>query len=602
MKRKKIMKIFDFLKKLSGKLFTTKVGFIVLGTSSIIWFLIRVIPKPQRAAYPCMQAAAPIMSGMVIYLLSLFGSVAAYRFTIKSYYRANYFIAFVFLVAAFIFSFFLFIQEDKTVFANVNTTSANVPVGVGQGLFPGKVVWIFDPSVAKFDGKNGNWWDDSNTMQVSTDRMMKESLLSLTSINNEAGAWDALFKHFNLTKKNQSNGYAAGQKIAIKINQNNTSTTGQSNTKNINATPQLVLSLLRSLIFQAGVPQNRITVFDASRFITDNLFNKCKSEFPEVIFVDNMGGNGRIKATYIDNSIPFSVDNGALARGIASCAVEADYLINMALLKGHGGQGVTLCGKNYYGATSIFSSPSKNSHNNFSPEASGKDRYMTFVDYLGHKDLGGKTMLFMIDGIYASKTVSGTPTLKWKMKPFNNRWPSSLFVSQDAVAIDAVGLDFLRAEWPDMVDIKYAEKYLIEAALADNPPSKTVYDPEQDKVSLKSLGVMESWNNTDQKQYSRNLGKNIGIDLKFIDLSALTTFQTINEESVKVFPNPARNWVSVLNCNPQAEINIFDLNGKIIVQSNLSNNRFYVGGIAKGSYFIQIKDNKLTFAEKIYIN
>ena len=99
-------------------------------------------------------------------------------------------------------------------------------------------------------------------------------------------------------------------------------------------------------------------------------------------------------------------------------------------------------------------------------------------------------------------------------------WPSSLFASQDGVAIDAVGIDFLRSEWPDMPDLQYAEKYLIEAALADNPPSKTFYDPEKDGVKCKSLGVMETWNSYEQKQYSRNLGANAGIDLNFVDLAA----------------------------------------------------------------------------------
>ncbi len=109
--------------------------------------------------------------------------------------------------------------------------------------------------------------------------------------------------------------------------------------------PQLVLSLLASLINEAGVPQQNITVFDASRFITDNIFNKCHNLFPEVIFVDNVGGDGRVKSEYVDNAIPYSVDNGKLATGLARCAVEADYLINMALLKGHVGQGVTLCAR-----------------------------------------------------------------------------------------------------------------------------------------------------------------------------------------------------------------------------------------------------------------
>ena len=44
-----------------------------LGLFSTIWFLVRVIPKPSRANYPCMQTAAPLMSAFVMYLLSFTG-------------------------------------------------------------------------------------------------------------------------------------------------------------------------------------------------------------------------------------------------------------------------------------------------------------------------------------------------------------------------------------------------------------------------------------------------------------------------------------------------------------------------------------------------
>ena len=99
------------------------------------------------------------------------------------------------------------------------------------------------------------------------------------------------------------------------------------------------------------------------------------------------------------------------------------------------------------------------------------------------------------------------------MQPFNGRWGCSLFASQDAVAIDAVGMDFLSSEWPDLRDLKYADKYLLEAALANDPPSKTFYDPERNGTRLTSLGVLEHWNNPIDKKYSRNLGKNEGIEL-----------------------------------------------------------------------------------------
>ncbi len=182
-------------------------------------------------------------------------------------------------------------------------------------------------------------------------------------------------------------------------------------------------------------------------------------------------------------------------------------------MKGHGGQGVTLCAKNWYGVTDIDANFRKNAHNNFNQDRGEKPRYMTFTDYMAHKDLGQKTLLFFIDALYGSEKVNGAPSGKWKMPPFNNEWPCSLFASQDQVAIDAVGIYFLTTEFPRMADVNYCDMYLVEAALAHQPPSGTFYDPEQDGEGVGSLGVLEHWNNPIDKQYSRNLGKPEGIEL-----------------------------------------------------------------------------------------
>ena len=45
-------------------------------------------------------------------------------------------------------------------------------------------------------------------------------------------------------------------------------------------TPQVVLSLLRQLVYKAGVPQEDITYGDTSRYIPNKIFNKCHAEFP----------------------------------------------------------------------------------------------------------------------------------------------------------------------------------------------------------------------------------------------------------------------------------------------------------------------------------
>ena len=85
-------------------------------------------------------------------------------------------------------------------------------------------------------------------------------------------------------------------------------------------------------------------------------------------FIDNIGGDGRQKCEYYPEQIVYSVDNGKMARGLAKCIVDADYLINSALLKTHSGPGVTLTTKNWYGATDINLLWRQNAHNNVSQD------------------------------------------------------------------------------------------------------------------------------------------------------------------------------------------------------------------------------------------
>lgn len=387
------------------------------------------------------------------------------------------------------------------------------PVGEARGIHPGRVAWTHAPGAAKWVKGEGRWFEPRWNDQTKTDWLVDNAVTTLTGQKTPAKAWTALFKDFNRRQGRGAKGYERGQKIAIKINLNNTSS--YEDNDEINASPYTTLSLLRSLVNDARVPQKCITVFDASRCMTDAVFNLCHKEFPNVHYVDNQGNEGREQVTYYDNAIPYSVDNGPLARGLARCAVDADYLINVALLKGHVGQGVTLCAKNWYGVTDIHRNWRKNHHNNFNQDKSGKPRYMTFTDFMAHKHLGEKTMLFMIDATYGCSAVGGAPTGPWKMTPFNGTWPSSMLASQDGVAIDAVGMDFLLAEFPSMPDLPYCDMYLLEAAKAGNPPSGATYDPERDGTTAKSLGVLDHWDNPRDKRYGRNLGKKAGIELLY---------------------------------------------------------------------------------------
>jgi hypothetical protein len=156
---------------------------------------------------------------------------------------------------------------------------------------------------------------------------------------------------------------------------------------------------------------------------------------------------------------------------------------------------------------------------NFLPDAvPGMGHYRPMVDLIGSEHFDGKGLLWLVDGLYGAPW-HNADTMKWQMPPFNNDWPSSLFASQDAVAIDSVAYDFLWTEFND-VGTDYgrphmdgAEDYLHEAAEANDPCSGVFYAPDGDGNGLTSLGVHEHWNNAVDKQYSRNLGPGSGIEL-----------------------------------------------------------------------------------------
>jgi hypothetical protein len=173
---------------------------------------------------------------------------------------------------------------------------------------------------------------------------------------------------------------------------------------------------------------------------------------------------------------------------------------------------VSLTAKNHYGTVDVRDHEVYvNSHSH------AMATYHPFVDLIGSKALGGKTLLFILDGLYGVRDVNDNVAEHghWT-KLFHGEWLASLFLSQDPLAIDSVGFDFLRAEFPfgrfaDFEPVKNADNFMHEAALADHPASGVRYAP--DGEPLKSLGVHEHWNNEVDRQYSRNLGRNEGIEL-----------------------------------------------------------------------------------------
>lgn len=99
----------------------------------------------------------------------------------------------------------------------------NSPIGEGKGIFPGRVVWMRDTTVAKWDGgKTGRWWNDGSINLFTLEKMYDKSVMALTGTDNVRTAWKKFFKHHNRSLGRGKHGYRQGEKIAIKINLNNT--------------------------------------------------------------------------------------------------------------------------------------------------------------------------------------------------------------------------------------------------------------------------------------------------------------------------------------------------------------------------------------------
>jgi hypothetical protein len=190
-------------------------------------------------------------------------------------------------------------------------------------------------------------------------------------------------------------------------------------------------------------------------------------------------------------------------------------------MKGHALAAVTLCAKNHFGSLYRESTGPNDSHQGWNPAHLHESitvanrpmgTYNALVDLMGHKDFGGKTILYLIDALYATQHQSVGPE-KWQSAPFGGHWTASVFLSQDPVALESVAVDFFGAEPTQPKMVGAVDNYLHEAALAHQPPSGTRYDPQGAGAPLASLGVHEHWNSVERKQYSRNLGTGQGIEL-----------------------------------------------------------------------------------------
>jgi len=537
--------------------------FFITGLGALLWFLIRVIPKPSRAAYPCMRAAAPVASAFVLYVLGLFATAAFFKKSKRLFSQSRHALASIFLLAGIFSAMLTTFTSDKPLYAGIQdfTQDVNNPVGTARGIYPGRVVMIHDPNATDETCNNSSlsdgYFQSVNNNQAVVDQMVSAAIRLLTGTTTDANAWNAIFRHYNQNHEKGNVGYSSSEKIFIKINATsgwdgnfNTSTLepNRYNGYYISETsPQIVLSVLRQLIDTLGVPEGNIYIGDPMKHIYQHSYNLWHAEFPDVHYLDNdatYNNRGREQAVKSTTALIYYSDRGSILKTgswnnansgspvtqdyLYQIYEQADYIINIPALKGHARAGITLFAKNHLGSN--IRDDAKHLHmglvnpDNYPSTLNPRYNmgiYRVQVDLMGHALLGGKELFYLLDGLWGGSE-SIDPPRKFSSTPFNTEfssdWSSCIIVSQDPVAIESVGFDLLRNEFvtsfpfPQMGGV---DDYLHQAADNTCWPAGITYDPNHPTgtTPLHSMGVHEHWNNAASKQYTRNLGTGDGIEL-----------------------------------------------------------------------------------------
>lgn len=585
--KKKLFIVCPNTGKIKGVKFENKwyyyLGFPILGILATLWILIRVIPKPSRLRYPCMKVAIPISSSFFVFLGGLITSVLSFhkiKKLIKSEKVSITLLSFL-VTVCFVGIVATVSSASKASYAEYATIQQepNNPMGEAQGIHPGRVVWVHDSAATNEDcdpTEHGHGWflSENNNQQV-IDEMLNTAIKEITNQTDITQAWDQIFKYHNFEHGKGEVGYQEDEKIFIKIN----ATSGwggnfspedlsiaENNNYGISETsPHLVLSLLKHLIDNVGIPQENIYIGDPMKHIYKHIFDLWKAEYPDIHYLDRDNTYGGREVADQDGPVIHYSDSGSVlhTRGgwgsegepvyqdnLYKIFEECEYLINVPTLKGHRRAGVTMFAKNHFGshtrADAYHLHPGildpDGSEDENGDERYGYGKYRVLVDYMGYDVIKKKNLIFLMDALWSAGHEIHYPT-KWKTKPFNNDWSSSIFISQDPVAIESVGYDFLRHEYiaerhPNLtyIQMEGADDYLHQAADPSTRPEDITYDPEDDGTPIPVLGVHEHWNNPINKEYSRNLGEYEGIELVTRDAANDTQDDTVMVHNVTETP------------------------------------------------------------------
>lgn len=353
------------------------------------------------------------------------------------------------------------------------------PAGNLKGLVPASLTRVV---VVQDD----NCYASNKINQAVVSAMIDAGMKSLTGNTSAGDAWKSVLPGIDTTKK-----------VAIKVNCINSS---------LSTHPEVAYELASSIskmTFNGELfPENNVIIFD-----------RTSGELRNAKYTINNTTSG-VRCIGTDSNPGYSAQTYNVAgstQKISKILTEmSDYLVNAAVLKNHGGSGVTLCMKNHYGTCN---SPGNLHGGNCDPSIPALNAL---------EPIKSKQKLFVIDAILG--ITSGGPGGPPKIAP------KRLIFGTDIVAVDTVG----------------------RKLLADNKASQLSIATHIDTAASKySLGT----NDLNQIEIINITNPSTGIE------NSLAESEIILSQN---FPNPFDSETSIGFYLPKpmiVDMTIYDING-----------------------------------------
>jgi hypothetical protein len=299
-----------------------------------------------------------------------------------------------------------------------------------------KVVRVYDPRVSnyKFAGEAVPW---KTINQAVLGEMLAKALLEISGEKSSGEAWKKLLAGTTQAK-------LSDKRVVVKVNFNNTIRDLHTT---LNNSPALVTTLARSLA-DAGFQQRNICFFDCSR--------PFPQEFKEVVRqnrLEEVALLGKGDALPASDQMIILSDNRGLERGgkpvdkcpIPQCLIDADYLINVHLVKIHMA-GVTGAMKNLFG---LQEEVARYMHH---PGSKSFERAFHLPDISLNEQIRKRARLNLAEFIFGGHTPDTLDKFTNEAF-FPGGLPASLIVSRSPFYHDTVLRAFVEAEYETCVPV-----------------------------------------------------------------------------------------------------------------------------------------------------